>query len=146
MTEKFLILQAKTDLPRRLTAGLLLLNPLLPGHLTPYADHTQPEVESIELRANDEAAATMPNFVRGSVQLYAEAYDRPALPVPGQWNGMPITPAVVSYRIETWNGKVKIPEICSNVVFGGPKRNTLYVTATNSLYGVMLHVNGHKTF
>ena len=31
-------------------------------------------------------------------------------------------------------------------VFGRPKRNLLYITATNSLYGVMLHVNGHKTF
>jgi len=43
-------------------------------------------------------------------------------------------------------GKVKVPEICSNVVFGGPKRNYLYVTATNSLYGVLLHANGHRTF
>jgi len=43
-------------------------------------------------------------------------------------------------------GKVKIPEICSNVVFGGPKRNHLYICATNSLYGVMVHVNGLKTF
>jgi gluconolactonase len=43
-------------------------------------------------------------------------------------------------------GKVKIPEICSNVVFGGPKRNVLYITATNSLYAAMLHVNGHRTF
>ncbi len=43
-------------------------------------------------------------------------------------------------------GKIKIAEICSNVVFGGPKRNMLYICATNSLYGVMLHVNGHKTF
>jgi gluconolactonase len=43
-------------------------------------------------------------------------------------------------------GKVKIPEICSNVVFGGPKRNYLYVTATNSLYGVLLHINGLRTF
>ena len=43
-------------------------------------------------------------------------------------------------------GKIKIPEICSNVVFGGPKRNMLYITATNSLYGVMVHVNGHRTF
>jgi gluconolactonase len=43
-------------------------------------------------------------------------------------------------------GKIKIPEICSNVVFGGPKRNRLFVTATNSLYAVMLHVNGHRTF
>ena len=43
-------------------------------------------------------------------------------------------------------GKVLIPEICSNVVFGGPKRNMLYICATNSLYGVMLHVNGQRTF
>jgi gluconolactonase len=43
-------------------------------------------------------------------------------------------------------GKVKIPEICANVVFGGPKRNYLYICATNSLYGLMLTVNGHRTF
>jgi gluconolactonase len=43
-------------------------------------------------------------------------------------------------------GKIKIPEICSNVVFGGAKRNYLYICATNSLYGVMLTVNGHRTF
>jgi len=43
-------------------------------------------------------------------------------------------------------GKVLIPEICSNVVFGGPKRNMLYITATNSLYSVLLHVSGHRTF
>jgi gluconolactonase len=43
-------------------------------------------------------------------------------------------------------GKVKVPEICSNVVFGGPKRNYLYITATNSLYGVLLHANGLRTF
>ena len=43
-------------------------------------------------------------------------------------------------------GKVKIPEICSNVVFGGPKRNLLYVTATNSLLLVLTHVNGARTF
>jgi gluconolactonase len=43
-------------------------------------------------------------------------------------------------------GKIKIPEICANVVFGGPKRNYLYICATNSLYGVLLTVNGHRTF
>jgi gluconolactonase len=43
-------------------------------------------------------------------------------------------------------GKVKVPEICSNVVFGGPKRNYLYITATNALYGVLTHANGHRTF
>ena len=43
-------------------------------------------------------------------------------------------------------GKILIPEICSNVVFGGPKRNYLYICATTSLYGVRLHANGLKTF
>jgi gluconolactonase len=43
-------------------------------------------------------------------------------------------------------GKIKIPEVCANLVFGGPKRNMLYVCATNSIYSVLLHVNGAKTF
>ena len=51
----------------------------------------------------------MTNFVRGSVQLYAEAYDTPTIPVPGEWRDMPMTPALITWRVETWNGKVKIP-------------------------------------
>jgi gluconolactonase len=43
-------------------------------------------------------------------------------------------------------GKILIPEICSNVVFGGPKRNYLFICATTSVYGVLLPVNGAKTF
>jgi gluconolactonase len=43
-------------------------------------------------------------------------------------------------------GRIRIPEICSNVVFGGPKRNYLFITATTSLYGVLLPVNGLKSF
>jgi gluconolactonase len=43
-------------------------------------------------------------------------------------------------------GRIRIPEICSNVVFGGAKRNHLYVCATTSIYGVLLPVNGLKTF
>ncbi len=43
-------------------------------------------------------------------------------------------------------GKVLIPERVANVVFGGPKRNRLFVCATTSLYSVLLPVNGVKTF
>jgi gluconolactonase len=39
-------------------------------------------------------------------------------------------------------GKVKIPEMVSNVCFGGPKRNRLFITARQSLYSVFLTVNG----
>ena len=43
-------------------------------------------------------------------------------------------------------GKVLVPERVANVVFGGPKRNRLFVCATGSLYSVMVAVNGAKTF
>ena len=43
-------------------------------------------------------------------------------------------------------GKVLVPEKVANVVFGGPKRNRLFICATTSIYSVMLAVNGAKTF
>ena len=39
-------------------------------------------------------------------------------------------------------GKIKIPEIVSNVCFGGPRLNRLFITGTTSLYSVYLAVNG----
>ncbi|MEM7321322.1 MAG: SMP-30/gluconolactonase/LRE family protein [Pseudomonadota bacterium] len=39
-------------------------------------------------------------------------------------------------------GKVLIPEIVSNVCFGGAKLNRLFITGTTSLYSVCLNVNG----
>jgi gluconolactonase len=43
-------------------------------------------------------------------------------------------------------GKVKVPEVTANCVFGGNKRNCLYIAGTTSLYMVRLMVNGAKTF
>jgi gluconolactonase len=43
-------------------------------------------------------------------------------------------------------GKILVPEIVANVVFGGVKRNRLYICATTSLYAILLPVNGSKTF
>ena len=43
-------------------------------------------------------------------------------------------------------GKVLVPELVANVVFGGPKRNRLFICATTSLYAVLIAVNGAKTF
>jgi gluconolactonase len=39
-------------------------------------------------------------------------------------------------------GKVLVPETVSNVAFGGPGRNRLFITATTSLYSVLLPVKG----
>ncbi|MFD0596418.1 SMP-30/gluconolactonase/LRE family protein [Catellatospora coxensis] len=39
-------------------------------------------------------------------------------------------------------GRILLPEIVSNLVFGGPKRNMLFMTATTSVYVIRLTVNG----
>jgi len=39
-------------------------------------------------------------------------------------------------------GKLRLPEICSNLTFGGPKGNILYVTATNTLFSIMTNCTG----
>ncbi len=43
-------------------------------------------------------------------------------------------------------GKIYTPEPVANVVFGGLKRNRLFICATTSLYAVLLPVNGVRTF
>lgn len=39
-------------------------------------------------------------------------------------------------------GKIRIPEVTANLVFGGLKRNRLYICATRSLYSVYVAVRG----
>lgn len=43
-------------------------------------------------------------------------------------------------------GRIHVGETVSNLCFGGPKRNRLYITATTSLYAMLLPVRGAKTF
>jgi gluconolactonase len=39
-------------------------------------------------------------------------------------------------------GQIRLPEICSNVCFGGSKRNRLFMTASQSLYAVYVETRG----
>ncbi len=39
-------------------------------------------------------------------------------------------------------GQIKLPEICSNVCFGGSKRNRLFMTGSQSLYAVYVETTG----
>lgn len=39
-------------------------------------------------------------------------------------------------------GKIRIPQIVSNLTFGGPKRNRLFITATKSVYAVYVATTG----
>jgi gluconolactonase len=39
-------------------------------------------------------------------------------------------------------GQIKLPEICSNVCFGGTRRNRLFMTASTSVYAVYVETRG----
>jgi gluconolactonase len=41
-------------------------------------------------------------------------------------------------------GTIPVPEYVSNVCFGGPKRNRLYITAQTSLYAIFLNTQGAR--
>lgn len=39
-------------------------------------------------------------------------------------------------------GQIRLPEICGNVCFGGPKRNRLFMAASQSIYAVYVETRG----
>jgi gluconolactonase len=39
-------------------------------------------------------------------------------------------------------GRIRLPEVCANVAFGGPKRNRLFMAASQSLYAVYVNAQG----
>ncbi|HEX4297038.1 MAG TPA: SMP-30/gluconolactonase/LRE family protein [Devosia sp.] len=43
-------------------------------------------------------------------------------------------------------GRIHAPEVVANCVFGGLKRNRLYICGTTSLYAVYLMINGARTY
>lgn len=84
------------------------VNPLGPGRLTPYRDTTRPSVLAITFRRSDLGGRVEPTALSGRVYPFAEAIDMPALAVPGRWNGFPVTPALVTWRLETLRGRTVI--------------------------------------
>jgi gluconolactonase len=50
--------------------------------------------------------------------------------------------------VTVWNkdgkliGRIRLPEVCANVAFGGPKRNRLFMTASQSLYALYVNTQG----
>ena len=85
-------------------------NPLAPGHIGPYADSTTPRVNTITFRLRDAGSDLLPEYLHGTVEIVAAAADTPAVPVPGKWNGLPVTPSKLTYHVETFpNGADRDP-------------------------------------
>ena len=39
-------------------------------------------------------------------------------------------------------GRIRLPEVCANICFGGPKRNRLFMAASQSLYALYVNAQG----
>jgi hypothetical protein len=89
--------------------GFRVHNPVDPGHLEPYHDHTIPQTG--ELLFTDAAGNSLdPGKLHGKILIAADAEDAPPLPVfPRIWFNFPVTPALVAWRIASKTATV-VPE------------------------------------
>ena len=39
-------------------------------------------------------------------------------------------------------GRIRLPEVCANLAFGGPKRDRLFMAASKSLYSLFVNTQG----
>jgi len=89
--------------------GACVVNPLAPGHLTPYRDTSRPLVLAIQVRSREGSLLDSHRLGR-PFELDAIAEDYPSPAVPGLWHGMPVTPALVRWRLTGPHGIVVVPE------------------------------------
>jgi hypothetical protein len=87
--------------------GIHAVNPLEPGHLTPYRDHTIPRVRDIVVR-NLSGDVQTPIGLCGRVELDVDAYDPQPLAVTGAYNGLPVAPALVQWWVTRVGGKTVV--------------------------------------
>ena len=80
-------------------------DPLRPGALTPWVDTTKPRVTRIMLSRNGRALD--PAAVAGAVDVIAEAHQLPSRKVPAPWDGLPVTPARIRWRVRRGERSVR---------------------------------------
>jgi hypothetical protein len=76
--------------------GINYWNPLRPGALSPFFDYGPPVVDAI-------VTSLPPHELRGLVDLSVQAHDNTPIevtqPNPPGWHGMPVTPALIRWRL-----------------------------------------------
>jgi hypothetical protein len=111
----------------------VVINPLGTHHLAPYMDLTKPKVASLQLRApNGQVFKSL--GIAGHVELVAQAYDMPALPVPGAWFGYPVAPAVVSWALLSEGRYVVEPTTAADFRYTIPLRRDFWKTYARGTY------------
>jgi len=72
-------------------------DPLRPGALTPWRDATRPRVTRIVF--SRDGRELQPAAISGAVDVIAEAHRIPPVEVPAPWDGLPVTPGRVRWRV-----------------------------------------------
>jgi hypothetical protein len=88
--------------------GGALLNPLRPGGIGPYVDHTPPTVASLEFsrtgREVDSKALT------GQFDIVVEVFDTTPMPVPAPWSRLPVTPFRIRWSLSYGARSIVLPQ------------------------------------
>ena len=85
--------------------GSCVVNPLMPGHLTPFRD-THATRDRLDRFENLAGQRLSPLSLSGAVRVIARAYDVPAMPSPLPWSSLPVSPALISWTLTTLRGRV----------------------------------------
>jgi hypothetical protein len=99
-----------------------VVNPLAPGHITPYVDHTNPTVRAILFRAPSGQPIAQKEL-NGKVRIVADAYDTPPIPSPIPWGSMPVAPERVTWSLATTAGRVLVRNTGADFRYGEPLRS-----------------------
>jgi hypothetical protein len=121
-------------------------NPLAPGHIGPYADSTTPRVNAITFRLRDGGSDLLPEYLHGSVEIVAAAADTAAIPVPGKWNGLPVTPSRLTYHVEAFpSGQLVVPETTAmDVSHNLPATSDMWHTYARGTHMNMVQMGVHR--
>jgi hypothetical protein len=79
------------------------LNPLRPGAMGPFADHTAPWVARLTAENGDRQLQS--SGLRSAFDLVAEVDDETPLAIPRPWHDLPVTPALTRWRLVTAHGR-----------------------------------------
>ena len=106
--------------------GMCVVNPLLRGHLTPFADPTRPVVRAIVFETPT-GRRIAPGALTGMVRAIANAYDRPALPSPYPWRSLPVSPALVRWTLTSESGSVVRGRVAADFRVSLPPRRDFHM-------------------
>jgi hypothetical protein len=115
------------------------VNPLMPHHLTPYHDTTEPTVRAILLQTPSGLPVPASRVV-GPIRIVADAFDTPELPSPYPWGHLPVAPVHVAWQLQTAAGQLVAHNTAADFRYGEPLRRqfcTVYSPGTEQNFAAI---------